>query len=300
MNPLLSQLRRLLLSAALAFGCICAPGTILGTNLSANLRADESPAAGEPVPERFRQNTSKVDIVQRPGTQIPLDLRFTNTAGLTVSISDYLNKGRPVVLQLGYLRCPQICDVVSRSTMDTAKKLDLVVGRDYDVLCVSIDPKETYQLAGEKKAAFVKEYGKDGSANGWNFLVGTQPEITKLADAVGFKYQYIEAQNEFAHPTMLTVLTPSGKVSRYLFGVDYSEKTLRMALVEAGEGRVGGIVDQLVMLCYHFNEYSGKYTPRYMFLMRCGGALTVLIVAIVLSRLWIRDFRGHRRLHPTT
>ncbi len=288
MTSLGLQLRSLLLGAAVALSSTVA------------LADPQASTSSEVIPEKFRKNTEKVDIVQKPGSRIPQDLEFIDNEGKTVTLSQYLNTGRPVVLQMGYFRCPQICDVISRSLMNSVQKVDLHIGKDYDVLYVSIDPKEDFTLAKEKKAAFVQEYGRESSINGWNFLVGKQDQIDKLADAIGFKYQYVEQQNQFAHPTMLTIITPQGVVSRYLFGVDYSSKTLRMSLVEAGQGKTGDVIDQLVMLCYHFDEYSGKYTLYWMNIMRLGGGLTVVILAIVLTWAFIRDARGYRRTLKTT
>lgn len=278
-----SQLRTLALAGTLALGAV------------AHASSDAAPGDRfEPVPEKFRNDTAGVAIDEKPGNNIPLDLQFVDTSGKHVKLGDYFNKGRPVILQMGYFRCPQICDVVSKGVMDVATKLDLELAKDYDVLYVSIDPKERWQLGQQKKANYVAGFGKPGAIEGWNFLVGSESQIKKLSDSIGFKYQYLPDRNEFSHPSMITILTPEGVVSRYLYGVDYAEPTVRLALVEASDGKVGALTDQLLMWCYHYDGYAGKYTPRWMAIMRFGGFLTVLAVGGLLGVLWLRDAsRGH-------
>ncbi len=290
MIGLLKQTRLLVLSAAVALGCgyVCAD-TVKPADAPINRY--------EPVPEKFRNNTDKVAIKERLGQAIKTNLTFTDSNGQPVVFSDYFNKGRPVVLQMGYFRCPQICDIVSGALVGTARKVDdLTIGKDYDVIFVSIDPTEKWTLAQEKKRNYVQEYDRSAGVNGFHFLIGEQSQIASLADEIGFKYQKVEGLNEFAHPTMLTVFTPEGKVSRYLYGVEYSDRTLRMALVEAGQGKIGNAVDQIVMMCYHWNEYAGMYTKDWMAIMRLGGAVSVLILGSFIGLMLYREKR-FRRTH---
>ena len=254
----------------------------------------------EAVPPKMARDTAGVDIVEHRGDTLPLDAVFTDSTGQEVKLGDYFNKGRPVILQLGYLSCPMICDVISKNIIDSVKTLDLSIGSDYDVLYVSINPMDQWPLAQAKKRNYVEELGKPGGATGWNFLVGQETNIKRLADAVGFKYHKVEGRQEFAHPPMIAILTADGKISRYFYGWQYPSSLLRTGLVEAGKGKIGGYVEQLLIsTCYHYDDYSGKYTFAYMNLMKAGGGLTVLIVLSVLGRLWIRDWRAARAAaHP--
>jgi len=244
----------------------------------------------EPVPPQMQRDTLGVGITEHLGGKLPLDLVFTDSTGREVKLGDYFNKKRPVILQLGYFNCPMICDVVSEKIVEGVKGLDLQMGKDFDVLYISINPKERWQLGQQKKRNYVNEYGKSGAVEGWNFLVGQDAGIKKLADAVGFGFHKVDGRDEWSHPPMITVLTADGTISRYFYGNEYPSDQLRMSLVEAGDGKVGSYVEQvLVGICYHYDGYAGKYTPRYMMFMRVGGAVTVLVVFGVLGRLWFRD-----------
>ncbi|MGN6627574.1 MAG: SCO family protein [Tepidisphaeraceae bacterium] len=249
----------------------------------------------EPVPPKFKRDTAGVGITEHLGDKIPLDGTFTETSGKTVKLGDYFNQGKPIILQLGYFNCPMLCDVVSKGIMDGVKDLNLEMGKDYDVLFVSVNPKDTWQLAQRKKTNYVEEYGKPGAVKGWNFLVGQDDAIQKLADAVGFNFKKVEGKDQFSHPPMIVVLTADGRISRYFYGVQYPADLLRTGLVEAGDGKVGSYVEQiLVGLCYCYDDYSGKYTLASMNLMRMAGGLTVLVLGTVLVRRWWKDSRRRK------
>ena len=250
----------------------------------------------EPVPPKMARDTAGVGITEHRGDSVPLDAVFTDTSGQTVKLGDYFNHGRPVILQLGYLNCPNICDTVSKNIVEGVKDLDLSIGNDYDVLYVSINPEDQWPLAQEKKRNYVEILGKPGATRGWNFLVGQEAAIKHVADSVGFNYHKIEGKNEFAHPPMIVILTADGKISRYFYGWQYPSTLLHTGLVEAGKGKIGGYVEQLtIAICYHYDDYSGKYTLAYMNLMKIAGAITVLAVFGVLGRLWLRDWRTARQ-----
>ena len=250
----------------------------------------------EPVTPQFTADTANVGITEHLGEQLPLGLHFTDTAGHAVTLDDYFHHGKPVILQLGYFNCPQLCDVVSRALMDGVKDLDLQMGRDYDVLYVSINPDEHWELGQRKKRTFVEEYGKEGAVEGWNFVVGKQPQIEQVARAVGFGYKKVENREEFSHPPMIVILTADGKISRYFYNFQYPPALLRTGLVEAGQGKIGSYTEQLLLaVCYHFDEYSGKYSADYMKMMQVGGILTVLVMGVWLGSRWIKDARAARR-----
>jgi protein SCO1 len=299
MTPVLRHLRPALLTCSLLLG-------------SAGVaRAEQSPAPApgptpahasaeipdryEPVPEKFRNSTDQVAIQERLGQPVRLDLDFVDSTGRNVKLSEFFNKGRPVVLQMGYFRCPQICDVVSAGLVGVAKETDLVIGQDYDVVYVSIDPKERWQLGQEKKRNYVEEYGKSSAITGMHFLVGSEAHIRELANGVGFIYQKVEGTDEWSHPTMLTVLTPDGTVSRYLYGVQFAEKTYRMALIEAGQGKIGNAVDQILMMCFHWDSYQGKYTKNWMAIMRLGAVVSIAVLGTAIGLLFWREHKLKRR-----
>ena len=249
----------------------------------------------EPQTDKFRRDTKDVGITEHLGSTVPLALPFTDSTGRDVTLGDYLKQGRPVILQLGYFNCPQLCDKVSESIMEGVKGLPLELGKDYDMLYVSVNPTERWELGQRKKRTYVEEFGKPGAVAGWNFLVGKEPAIKQLADAIGFGYRKIEGRDEYSHPPMIVVLTSDGKISRYFYGFQYPSETLKIGLTEAGQGKVGAYVEQvLVALCYHFDEYSGKYSWSYMKLMQVGAVLTMLVVFGFLGSRWLKDYRASK------
>jgi protein SCO1/2 len=267
--------------------------------------ADAPPADRyEVVPEQMKRDTAGVGITEKVGNTLPLDADFIDTTGHPVKFGEYFGKGRPLIIQMGYFTCPMICDVVSHGIMDGVKTLDLNMGTDYDVLYISINPDDRFVLAREKKQNYVDEFALEdakkraGAIRGWNFLVGSEGNIKKVADAIGFGFYKVEGRQQWSHPPMIVLATSDGTVSRYFYGNAYPPRLLRMGLVEAGEGKVGSAFEQFaVSYCYHFDSYSGKYTYAWMNLMRFTGGLTVTILGLVLGSRWVRDIRAARRAH---
>lgn len=292
MNP---KLRQLLLPAVALMGLTAAS---LAQTESTEFKKPTSaiPDRMEPVTERFKKDTEGVGITEHLGGKIPLNLDFVDSTGRPVKLSEYFGKGRPVILQMGYFGCPQLCDKVSEELMTGVKGLTLELGKDYEMLYVSVNPNERWELGQKKKRTYVEEFGKPGAVGSWNFLVTKdQQTIKTLADAVGFGFKKVDGRDEYSHPPMITILTADGTISRYLYGFQYPSDTLRTGLTEAGQGKVGGYVEQvLVALCYHFDEYSGKYSFRYMQLMQAAGVLTMLVVFGVLGTKWIKEARAGR------
>jgi protein SCO1/2 len=223
-----------------------------------------------------------IGVTEHLGSKLPLDLTFTDDQGQTVTLGKYFNGKKPVILQLGYLGCPMLCSLVSQGTVDSLRKLSLTAGKDYEIVFVSIDPKEGYKLAADKKETYVQDYHRDGSRDGFHFLVGKQPEITKLAEAVGFKYKWVEDVQQYSHPAVVMVASPEGKLTRYLYGVKFDDQTMRLSLVEASDGKVGNTIDQIILTCFHYDGKQGKYAMVAVNMMRAGGALTVLVLGTVL------------------
>src|SRR5512140_2710860 len=239
----------------------------------------------EPLPKQLEG----VGITEHPGAQVPLDLEFLAEDGKPVRLRSYFDGKMPVILNLGYYRCPMLCGLVLSGLLQGLKETAWSVGREFEVVTVSIDPLETPTLARLKKESYMAEYGRPGAAAGWHFLTGREENIRKLADAVGFGYRYIPERGEYAHAAVLFTVTPDGHVARYLYGVLYAAGTLRMALTEAGQGKVGTTADRILLTCFHYDAEQGRYVVAAMTLMRTGGGLTVLIVGGWLLARWRRD-----------
>lgn len=239
----------------------------------------------------------RVGIEQHLNTQIPLDLKFRDESGREVKLRDYFG-GKPVVLSMVYYECPMLCGEVlnGEASVFTALKFD--IGKEYEVVTVSFDPRETPELASAKKKTFVDRYGRPGGAEGWHFLTGSQESIDALTKAVGFNYAWDRDTKQFAHAAAIMVITPDGRLAQYFYGVDYSPKDLRFGLVQASQKKIGNVVDQVLLYCYHYDPRTGKYGAVVSRALQIGGALTVLVLGgflIIMFRLEPqknRDVRG--------
>jgi protein SCO1/2 len=235
-----------------------------------------------------------VKIQPKPGNQVPLDVVFRDEYDEEIELREYY-RNRPVILVLAYLRCPRLCNEVLNDLSKGLRGVQpLTAGRDFQVVVVSFDAREKPSLAAAKKRAYVDDYGRPGSDSGWHFLTGEQPAIDRLEEAVGFRAIYDPKDDQFAHDSAVIVLTPEGKVSRYLFGLGYTPRDLRLALVESSEGKVGSLLDHVLLMCFHYDPAKGKYSATVLSMVRVGGALTV----IALIAFWARVAR--RSLRPTS
>ncbi len=248
----------------------------------------------EPLPKELEG----VGITEKLDTRVPLDLHFTDESGQDVTLGQYFGARRPVILTLVYYSCPMLCTLVLNGMVDALKEIDWVPGQQYEIVTVSFDPLETPTLAKFKKQNYLKEYGRPEAAAGWHFLVGKEDAIQALTQAVGFSYRWDEERRQFAHQAAIYILTPDGRISRYLYGVLFEPKTVRLSLIEAGENKIGSPLDQIILYCFHYDAGSGKYSIAATNIMRVGGILSALAVAVGLSALWRRDLR--RRKHPST
>ena len=235
-------------------------------------------------------------ITQKVGAKVPLDLEFVNEDGKNVKLGDYFNQGRPVILDMGYFGCPMLCGLVANKMVENMKQIDWTPGKEYQVISMSINPAEKYTLAGRKKENYIKELGRPGSEGGWAFLTGTETNTKAVADAVGFGFKWNEERKEFAHQAALILVTPDGHVSRYIAGLQYSSQTLRYSLVEASEGKIGSIGDDLFLSCFQFDTHRGEYVVRAMGVMRIAGVLTVLLLAVFVGLALFREQRIRRAL----
>ena len=236
--------------------------------------ADTQPVIGQPAtaqPEALRG----VGIDQRLDQQVPLDLVFRDEAGQAVTLGSLL-RGKPVILNLAYFKCPMLCTLVMNGLLSAMRALPFDVGTEFDVITLSFDPEETPALAAQKKATYLEQYRRPGAAAGWHFLTGDAASIERLAAAVGFRYRYDPTRKEFAHAAGLTVLTPRGVVARYFFGVEFAPRDLKFGLMEAAENRIGSPIDQLLLFCYHYDPSTGRYSTAVLAGVRAGGVVTLV------------------------
>jgi protein SCO1/2 len=222
-----------------------------------------------------------VGIDQRLNNQVPLDLKFRDETGQTVILSSYFGK-RPVILSLVYYSCPMLCTMAENGLLNALRDVKFNIGEQFEVVTVSIDPTEKPDMAMGKKAVYVGLYGRPAAKQGWHFLVGDEPSIRALAQAVGFHYNYIPETRQFAHATGIIVLTPQGKVSRYFYGILYPARDIRLALVEASNEKIGNPVDAVLLYCCEYNPVTGKYGMVISHVLRIGGVITLLCLGTLI------------------
>lgn len=233
-----------------------------------------------------------LDVEEHLSRPLPLGLEFTDTSGRRVALADYVRGERPVIFTLNYSDCPMLCSLQLSGLATALRSLDRKLGADFDIVTVSLNPLESPERARETAQRYHGEAGQPTAAAGWHFLTGTEQNIQALAHALGIGYGYNEARKEYVHPAALVISTPSGRISRYLYGIEYVPKTLSLSLVEAAEGKIGSSVDRLILYCFHYDETEGRYAPVAMNIMRVGGGLTALCLGGFLGAYW---FRGRKR-----
>ncbi len=241
----------------------------------------------------------EVKFEQNLDTPLPLDLSFTDSTGQAVKLGDYFGD-KPVILSLGYYECPMLCSLVRNGLFQSLQRLEyFTAGQDFEVVIVSIDPEETPEIAETKRRVTVMSYGRSMADEGWNFLVGDEDEIKILADAVGFSYTYDPKIDEYVHPSGIMVVTPEGRISKYLYGIEYPALDLRLALVEASQSQIGTAVDQFLLTCYHYDPVEGQYTLFITNIIRMVGGATVVIIGLVLGFLLYRERQKNQPVSVT-
>ncbi|MBI2504084.1 MAG: SCO family protein [Candidatus Latescibacteria bacterium] len=241
-----------------------------------------------------KEQIDKIGIDQHLDEQLPLNLTFADEQGRQVQLEQYFGS-KAVVLTLVYYECPMLCTQVLNGLVRTLRMLPFEMSRDYEVVTVSFDPRETPQLAAAKKTEYTKALAKPGTEAGWHFLTGTQDQIDQLARAVGFRYEFDERTDQYIHAAGIVVLTPTGRLARYFYGVEFSPKDLRLGLIEAANERIGSPVDQFLLLCFHYDPASGKYTLAVLNSLRIAGGLTLIALAAYLVTALRRERRNRRR-----
>jgi protein SCO1/2 len=269
--------------AALTIAALLSSATVAAAQGS--MRVDRSLPSNQ-APEILKQ----VTIEGHMNAQVPLDTPFRDETGRTITLRDLMHEGRPVIFAPVYYECPMLCTQVLNSLFTALKVVKLNPGTDFTVVAMSFDPKEPHGLARDKKAAYLAKYERPGTEKGFHFLTGDQTSITPVLDTIGFKYQYDPGIDQYAHPAMIAVLTPDGRISKYFQGIDYSARDLRFALIEASEGHVGSTFERKVITwCYNYDPTTGKYGLLTMRLVQGGGILTILAMLTFWTVMWRRE-----------
>lgn len=247
-----------------------------------------------------KELAKEIGLDQRLGEQVPLDIELCDEHGDAVALGELLHD-RPVVLALVYYRCPMLCTQVLNGLLKSCQALTLELGTDYDILAVSIDPQDTPETAAEKKSSYVAKYRRPGAEAGWRFLTAEQQQVERLATAIGYRYRYDPRSGQYAHPSGIVVLTPGGHIARYFYGIDYPPRDLRLGLVESSSGRIGTPVDQILLLCFHYDPATGKYGLVISRVLQIAGSATALALGAFLWAMFRlerqRSFAVHNAYH---
>lgn len=249
--------------------------------------------ASEKTMSKLPKELEGVTVIENLGKTIPLDLSFTDHNGRIVTINDFFKKENPVVIVMAYYTCPMLCSLVLNGVNKAIKDMDWLLGEKFDVVTVSIDPRDGTDVAREKRKNYLTEYGKIPNPEEkdiWPFLTTTSENSKILADSLGFKYKWDEYQQEYAHTAVVFVLTPNGQISRYLYGIEPSSNDMKMALLEASEGKIGNIIERFILFCYHYDPINKKYALYSIKLMQIGGFFTCLLLGFFLIKHWRREF----------
>jgi protein SCO1/2 len=231
---------------------------------------------------------SKVGIAQNLNARIPADLVFRDETGKSVRIGDFFGQ-KPIMLSLVYFDCPALCTEVLNGELRTMQAISLDLGKDFEAVTVSFEPRDTPALARAKRDVYVGQYGRPGATDHWHFLTGEQPSIDALTKVVGFQYAYDSSIRQYAHAAAILVLTPDGRIDRYFYGVVYPARDVRLGLVEASEGKIGTLTDHALLYCYQYDPMTGKYGVVIMNVLRAAGGLTVLLLGIFMTVMFLRE-----------
>ncbi len=291
--------------AALAGALLLACGGVARAN------EDESALASQPGRTELRPGETTITANNRPEALrevgfdqkldqlVPLDIELRDESGNEVRLGDYFGS-KPVVLSLAYFSCPMLCGLHLNGLASSLKPLKLEPGQDFEIVTVSFDPRDTPATASVKKKETLERYERRGAEKGWHFLTGDADQIQALTSAVGFRFQYDEKRGEFAHPAGVVLLTPEGRVSRYLFGIDYSPRDLRLGLVESAQGKIGTLIDQVLLFCFHYDPAMGRYSAIALNSVRVGGILTLVGLAVFIGGALRRESRRRAARHGTS
>jgi protein SCO1/2 len=282
---------RVLLPLAAALFIAAAPGAaqMTGAPAAGYKREAGLPSSSLPAPLR------EIGFDQNLDRQIPLDIPFHDERGRLVTLGSFFGT-KPVVLAFAYYECPMLCTLVLNALASSLDVMSLEPGKDFEIVTISFDPREAPALATAKKEAYLQRYKRPGAAGAWHFLTGNQSSIDRATRAAGFRFVWDDGLKQFAHPTGIIVVTPDGRVARYLFGIEYGPRDLRLAIVDASAGKVGSPVDSFLLYCYHYDPMTGRYGLAIMRAMRLAGAATVVSLALFVGVMLRRERRAHRHV----
>ena len=230
-----------------------------------------------------------IDIIEKLGSYVPLDTNFINERGEKVSLESLFSKGIPTVLTLNYFECPMLCTLILNGLSDSLENLTLNPGQEYQIITIDINPNETSKFVKEKKKNYIEQYDLHALENDWHFLTGDIESIEKIADSIGFIYYYDEDRDEYMHPSAISILSPTGKISRYLYGIEFLERDLKLGILEAAEGKIGSTIDKIMLYCYYYDPYKNTYTIFATNVMRLGGIFTIIFLGIMIWNYWRKD-----------
>jgi protein SCO1/2 len=251
---------------------------------------------GQSDPSKRRKQVpglEKVDVEEHLDEKVPLDVTFKDHTGQTVKLREFFDDDRPVLLTLNYYTCPTLCSMILESTAKTMKNVPWTAGKEYEIVTISIDPRDTPKRAKKKRKEMLRKYGK--SDEGWHFLVGQEKNIKKVADAAGFEYFYNAAQEQYAHPAVVMFLTPDARFARYLYGLQYKAADARLALFEAAKGNTLSAAEKVVLYCYAYDPDESSYVLLGWRVMQVGGSLSAVVLITLLVLLWRWEFKKKRR-----
>jgi len=269
-------------------------GLLLAPPAAAHTDAPRDPTEAAP------KQVEGVDVTEHLGASLPKGLSFTDEHGQKATLGQYFDGKHPVILTFNYSNCPMLCSLMLNGLVQGLKQLAYTPGKEFRIVTVSIDHHETTERALSTQQRYLREYGRPEASDGWHFLTGSEASVREFARAVGFGYAYNEARKEYAHPSAMAVASPDGRIVRYLYGIEYQPSKLKLALLEATEGKIGNPFDRLVLYCFHYDATEGKYAPVAANIMRAGGALAVVVLASFLTLLWRADLKKRRRIAEST
>lgn len=250
----------------------------------------------EPVPKQL----AAVDVKEQLGRELPRTLGFRDETGRPVTLNDFFDGKTPVLFTLNYSNCPMLCSLQLNGLVKGLKEVEWAINRDYRVVTVSLEPNEPVEVSQRTLNRYLTQYARPEARGGWHFLAGSEANVKAFADAIGFSFRYDEKRQEYAHPAAIVLASPDGRVMRYLYGLEYQPKTLRLGLVEASEGRIGSTLDRLILYCFHYDSSEGRYAPVARKVMQVGGGFTVVLLAGFVTVLLRADGKKKRRLAEST
>jgi protein SCO1/2 len=283
--------------------CRALRATLLVGSLLAGAPAAAAPVAPAERVERMEaapHQLAGVDVNEHLGSRLPRSLGFRDQHGKEVTLGDYFDGKRPVLFTLNYSDCPLLCSLQLNGLVEGLKGLEWSIGRDFSVVTVGLDPAQTTQRSRDTLSRYLAQYGRPESRAGWHFLTGSEANVRAYADAIGFRYRYFPERKDYAHPAAIALATPDGRLARYLYGIQYEPKTLRLGLVEASEGRMGTTLDRLILYCFHYDSSEGRYAPVARRIMQVGGGASVLALVGLLAIFLRQESRRRRRLAVST